>query len=102
MSPKLNDVERAELLELLSSCGPSEFAVLFGRGTAPRVNRLLRHYVPLPKDEVFEIWSKQKELAGVATDIGLADDERVEDAGLEHDDAEDWASPGELPESVGA
>ena len=32
----------------------------------------------------------------------VGDDERVEDAGLEHDDAEDWASPGELPGSVGS
>ena len=101
---KLKGVERAELLELLSSCGPSEFAALSGRAIAPRVNRLLGHYVPLPKDEAFEIWAKQKEVAGMAagTGIGLGDDERVEDAGLEHDDAEDWASAGELPGSVGA
>ena len=38
----------------------------------------------MPKDQLVEIWAKQKELSKNApVDLGLAEDERVEDAGLE-------------------
>ena len=91
---KLDDHGRAELIELLSSCGPSEFVGLAGRATTATLNKVLGYYVPLPKDELYDIWAMQKELTDkeASGDMGLAEDERVEDAGLEHDDAEDWAS----------
>ena len=59
-----------------------------GRATTPRLNSVLGHYVPLPKEELADIWMKQKELRGKAAIVepGLADDERVEDAGLEHNE----------------
>ena len=51
----------------------------------PRLKRVLRFYVPVPKEELYAIWTLQKELtrSEVPADIGLAEDERVEDAGLE-------------------
>jgi hypothetical protein len=81
---RLDGFERRELLELLSSCEPREFAGLASRATTARVQKILRFYVPLPKARLFEIWAKQKELTAnqVAT-AAPPDDERVEDAGLE-------------------
>ena len=91
---KLSNAERAELLQLLSSCGPKEFSGLPSRATTERLNRVLGYYMPLPKDELVDIWAKQKELANrrAASELGLADDERIEDAGLQHDD-DNWVSP---------
>jgi hypothetical protein len=85
---KLDVYERAELLELLSSCDPSDFAGLPTRATTSPLKRILRFYVPLSDERLFAIWSKQKELARgeEAADIGLAEDERVEDAGLDHEE----------------
>ena len=85
---KLDRFERAELVALLSSCDPREFAALAIGATTPALKRVLRFYIPLPKEELFAIWAKQKEFTrGEATaDMGLAEDERVEDAGLEHED----------------
>ncbi len=75
-------------MELLSSCDPREFVGLSERATTTAVKRVLRFYVPIPKDELFAIWAKQKELTrGEPTaDMGLAEDERVEDAGLDHEE----------------
>jgi hypothetical protein len=85
---KLDGYERRELMELLSSCDPREFVGLSERATTTAVKRVLRFYVPIPKDELFAIWAKQKELTrGEPTaDMGLAEDERVEDAGLDHEE----------------
>ena len=79
---------RGELLDLLSSCDPRNFALLPGRATSARVMRVLRFYVPIGKDEKVFIWARQKEAARnrAYADLGLAEDERVEDAGLEFDD----------------
>jgi hypothetical protein len=42
----------------------------------------------LPKEELFAIWAKQKDLTRgeVTADSALPEDERVEDAGLDHED----------------
>ena len=92
----LADHERAELIELLSSCEPREFAGLASRATTSALKQILRFYVPVPKDELFAIWAKQKELTRreTTTDIGLAEDERVEDAGLDHEDGFDPRTAG--------
>lgn len=81
---KLDGYERAELVELLSSCAPREFAGLASQATTTALKRILRFYVPLSKEDLFAIWAKQKELAQskATADMGLAEDERVEDAGL--------------------
>ena len=88
---KLDECHRTELIELLSSCGPSEFAGLVSRATTTTVKRVLGFYVPLPKDELYAIWEMQKKLTRgeVTADMGLAEDERVEDAGLDHEDGLD-------------
>ena len=92
---KLDGYERAELVELLSSCYPREFAGLAKQATTAPLKRVLRFYVPLPKEELFAIWAKQKELTRgeVTADMGLAEDERVEDAGLDHEDESDLPRP---------
>ena len=48
---------------------------------------MLPFYVPKPKSELFDIWARQKALASEANDKQdmVAEDERVEDAGLEQD-----------------
>ena len=56
----LDNFERRELLELLSSCDPREFAGLAARATTAKVKKILRFYLPLPKERLFEIWAKQK------------------------------------------
>lgn len=85
---RLDAYERNELIELLSSCDPREFTHLADRATSLALKRVLRFYVPMPKEELFAIWAKQKELTRgeVTADMGLAEDERVEDAGLDNDD----------------
>lgn len=85
---RLDAYERRELIELLSSCDPREFAQLAGRATSSALKRVLRFYVPLPKEELFAIWAKQKALTRgeITADMGLAEDERVEDAGLDHEE----------------
>jgi hypothetical protein len=85
---QLDDYERAELLELLSSRDPREFFSLSQHASNDKVRRILRFYIPVPKDELTAIWTKQKELVRLEsqTDLGLAEDERVEDAGLEYEE----------------
>ena len=50
----------------------------------------------MPKDELYAIWAMQKELTRGETtaDMGLAEDERVEDAGLDHEDELDQRAAG--------
>jgi len=99
---RLDSYERNELIELLSSCDPREFANLADRATTTALKRVLRFYVPLPKEELFAIWAKQKELTRgeVTADMGLPDDERVEDAGLDHDE-DIQLSPANAPKKMG-
>src|SRR4030095_9422398 len=80
--------DRAELLALLSSCDPREFASLSDRTTNSRVRSVLPFYVPKPKSELFDIWARQKALAKCSDsdDSPMPEDERVEDAGLDQDD----------------
>ena len=85
---KLDEYDRAELVELLSSCGPSKFAGLTRRATTTALKRVLRYYEPLPQNELHAIWAMQKKLTQgrVSADLGPAEDERVEDAGLDQED----------------
>ena len=88
---KLDGCDRVELVELLSSCGPRDFAGLASRATTSALKQVLPFYIPLPKDELYAIWAMQKKLTRgeVTADMGLAEDERVEDAGLDHEDGLD-------------
>ncbi|MDE2839835.1 MAG: radical SAM protein [Chloroflexota bacterium] len=84
----LTSDEKVELVELLSSCGPKHFVSLQGKATTKRLRRILPFYVPVPKSELFAIWEGQKRLAPRQPTFvnSLAEDERVEDAGLEERD----------------
>ncbi|MGK9166713.1 hypothetical protein KXR53_10470 [Inquilinus limosus] len=84
---RLDADERGELLTLLSSCDPRDFRGLREQAISAAVRRVLPYYVPRPKEELFTIWAKQKARGTVPVDLGLAEDERVEDAGLDYDDA---------------
>jgi hypothetical protein len=92
---RLDTYEQAELLELLSSRNPREFVKLSDYATSDKVSRILRFYIPVPKDELTAIWAKQKEMTRLESisDLGLAEDERVEDAGLDYDEDVDTSAP---------
>ncbi len=94
---RLDGYDLDELRELLSSRDPRQFASLPEEATTDSVREILRFYVPIPKAELFRIWDIQR--AGSATkpsDFGVPDDERVEDAGLDHDGS---ASPAMNPQA---
>ena len=84
----LDSDEKAELIELLSSCDPRHIVNLPAKATTTRLKHILPFYVPMPKAELFAIWEDQDELARGESvfETGLAEDERVEDAGLEAED----------------
>lgn len=54
---------------------------------------MLRFYAPRPKEELVALWARQKVLlrGEVPVDLGLAEDERVEDAGLDFDETAQMA-----------
>ena len=84
----LADLERAEMLALLSSRDPRDFASLAACAASRSVSRILRFYVPIPKHEQAEIWAQQKATARSKTysELGMPEDERVEDAGLDYEE----------------
>lgn len=92
---KLNVTDKAELLQLLSSCDPRHFETLASRTSNQQVRRILPFYVPKPKDELYRIWEQQKRAGAepVNPQFGIAEDERVEDAGLEAEDAPPPSAP---------
>lgn len=83
--------DRAELLQLLSSCDPREFLGLAERTANVAVKRVLPFYIPVPKQRLFEIWSLQRKKPVVAVDT-ISEEERVEDAGLENDELEEFST----------
>jgi hypothetical protein len=95
---KLDSYERSELIELLSSCDPREFTGLSAKASTTAVKRVLPFYIPVPKEELYRIWEKQKDLARHKSLVApaLPEDERVEDAGLE-DEEEVTVAPGNRP-----
>jgi hypothetical protein len=80
---KLAAHERSELIALLSSCDPRQFHSLAREATSVGVKRILPFYVPLSKEAEAKIWVQRRaDLSALL----VADDERVEDAGLEDED----------------
>lgn len=81
----LNDDERSELTHLLSSCDPRMFIDLPDKTTVAKLRRILPFYVPLRVEERQAIWAEQRMVTHEDSqlEVGLADDERVEDAGTE-------------------
>ena len=93
---KLDELERRTLLELLSSCRPTEFLHLSARAPTTALRDILSYYLPIPKEELQDIWASQKKLRnrGGSVDLKLGEDERVEDAGLGDDE---WLDPSVTP-----
>jgi hypothetical protein len=83
---KLSPSDRAELLQLLSSCDPREIGSLSSANLA--IKKVLPFYIPKTKTDLFKIWDRNKQKATDAPPV--ADEERVEDAGL---DAEEVPLP---------
>ncbi len=81
---RLNDSERAELIALLSSAKPSQFASLRKGTKSKRIVSILEFYLPLPEEKEQEIWSvcREHRLKQKQVDVSIPDDQRVEDAGL--------------------
>jgi hypothetical protein len=94
IAKRLNAPDRTELLQLLSSCDPRHFGALHSQTANRRLQEILPFYKPKPKDELFRIWEEQRALdhARSSGAAGLADDERVEDAGLDAED-ETYSAP---------
>jgi hypothetical protein len=88
----LSDSERGDLLNLLSSCDARDYGRLGRETRSDRVRRVLQFYLPLSKEEERIIWDRQKAMRVEhrEVEIGVAEDERVEDAGLDDDT---FASP---------
>jgi hypothetical protein len=86
----LDESDRAELVDLLSSSEPRDFGRLNSRTVNTRILKVLPFYVPKPKDLLAEIWARQRALTAgeQAADATLPDDERVEDAGLEYEETD--------------
>jgi len=81
---KLSDGERAELIALLSSAKPSQFASLGKATKSKRIVSILEFYLPLPEEKEQQIWSvcREHRLKQKQVDLSIPDDQRVEDAGL--------------------
>ena len=78
---RLTESERHELVLLLSSVNPRHFHSLEDAANATAVKRILSFYVPMDKEDEASIWKNARSAPEVA------DEERVEDAGL-NDDSE--------------
>lgn len=76
---RLSDADRAELLELVSSCDARHFELLSALAESSAVRKILQFYIPMDKSQEALIWNSFKPAATVP------DDERVEDAGLNED-----------------
>jgi hypothetical protein len=85
---KLSASERAELLGLIASVDPSDLKGQVEIATTSRVRSIMEHYLPLTKEEEAEIWAKQRAMKKQDDpSIIVPDEERVEDAGLNCEEA---------------
>lgn len=83
-----------ELRDLLSSVDPRYFSQLPARATTKAVRDILTFYEPIPKAELFRIWEKKRAANALKPiDFGVPDDERVEDAGLDAEEASELPTP---------
>jgi len=85
---KLSSSERAELLGLIATVDPRELRGQLRLATTARVRSIMKHYLPLAKDEESEIWARQRAMKQQDhPSIVVPDEERVEDAGLNYEEA---------------
>ena len=83
----LSSSDRAELLSLIGSVDPSNLRHQLKLATASRVKSIMKHYLPLAKDEEAEIWARQRAMKQPDDpSIIVPDEERVEDAGLNYEE----------------
>ncbi|MER9946213.1 radical SAM protein [Mesorhizobium sp. M0092] len=82
---RLDEIERREVLELLSSCDPRHFHMLIEKASSSAVARVLEFHVPISKLKQREI-SDSRRTAFRSAQPEVPDDERVEDAGLDYDE----------------
>jgi hypothetical protein len=78
---RLSEIDRAELLWLVSSTDPRYFKDLPQKAKSKQLRDVLAFYVPLAKSEEEAIWERQRKRS-VDPTLEVPDDERVEDAGL--------------------
>jgi hypothetical protein len=83
---RLYPADRSDLLQALSgfdTCG--KYQTARGGISNSKVASIFRFYQPLDDEEEADIWRRQKELraAALPQSVEVADDQRVEDAGLE-------------------
>jgi len=78
---RLSEIDKAELLWLVSSTQPRFFKDLPQHTKSKKLREVLAYYVPLAKEEEADIWERQRNHS-VDPTIDVPDDERVEDAGL--------------------
>jgi hypothetical protein len=81
---KLSVVDKAELMNLLSSAKPSQFITLTKKTDNANVKRILPWYKPLTDAQEEKIWRAMKQAPKPATQtaVNVPDEELVEDAGL--------------------
>jgi hypothetical protein len=81
---RLGESSRNELLSLLSSASPSEFASLKDKASMDEVRSILSFYVPPSKVEEAQIWEKMRTMKNsqIAIIPKIPVDELVEDANL--------------------
>jgi hypothetical protein len=81
---RLGDASRSELLALLSSATPSEFASLRSRASSDSVKSILNYYIPPPKVDEAKIWEEMKRFKAtrLSATPAIPVDELVEDANL--------------------
>ncbi|ESW82158.1 radical SAM protein [Mesorhizobium sp. LSJC285A00] len=80
---RLSSERRNELKTLLSSCDPRHYHLLADMTDDGGIRSILQFYLPRPKDELARIWRRRAEWSEVANALGVPEDERVEDAGLD-------------------
>ncbi len=84
---ELSAAQRLDLVQLLSAHNPHEYRVAFKGVTDRALKRTLEHYLPPKREDEIKIWrkvSKTRAAEDLRT-IKVAEDELVEDAGLEED-----------------
>lgn len=87
VASRLDTNDRVELVNLLSSCDPSGMGFLGQKTENVHLKHILPFYVPKAKNDLFQIWNRQQnQLQESLPGDALAEDERVEDAGLDQDE----------------
>jgi len=83
----LSASERGELLSLIRSVDPRDIRGQLKLATTRRVKSIMKHYLPLSKEQEREIWTRQRAIKREDNlTIVIPEDERVEDAGLNYEE----------------